>query len=215
MYSRLLPPLMIVSLVDVGRPPITDMPPVVSVFAPSLTPQPLLGTAAPAPPAPPPLPPVPDFPPVEAPPPVAVPPVAVPPLAVPPLAVPPLAVPPLAVPPLAVPPVAVPPLALPPVAEPAVDELPAEAPPVPPELDGPGVELPQPTIPMDHPKTSVGSHFVCMRFSIRKGAVAPAASRREDRRSAPDVRCPAVSSVSMPIGLGGSLDNDFLGSWRV
>jgi len=99
---------------------------------------------------------------------------------VPPLAVPPLAVPPLAVPPLAVPPLAVPPLALPPVGEPAVAE-PAVAlplppppvatldPPVPPEFELSAVELPQPMIPVDNPKTSVGSHFAGMQFSMMTG----------------------------------------------
>src|SRR4051794_24904730 len=53
MYSRLEPPLVILSLVDVGRPLEIDMPPVVSVFAPSLTLQPLLGSAALPLPAPP------------------------------------------------------------------------------------------------------------------------------------------------------------------
>jgi hypothetical protein len=43
MYSRSL----ILSRVDVGRPFATDEPPVVSVFAPSLTPHPLLGFASP------------------------------------------------------------------------------------------------------------------------------------------------------------------------
>jgi len=181
------------SFVDVGRPFATDMPPVVSVFAPFVTPQPLLGTAAlPLPPAPP-APPAPELPPIEAPPepppaalpPAALPPlfplpaaplpaappVAVPPLPVPPLPVPPLPVPPLAVPPLPVPPLPVPPLALPPVAAPPVDEPPvalppvAVDPPVPPELEVPGVELPQPMIPSEDPRTSVSSHFVYMRSS--------------------------------------------------
>lgn len=141
------------SLVDVGRPFATDMPPVVSIFAPFATPQPLLGTGAlPLPAAPPPPPP--DWPPIEAPPelppleaPPELPPAALPPLpplpaapppavplpAVPPLAVPPLPVPPLPDPPLPDPPVAVPsppdpPLSLPPVAEPPVDEAPVEPP---------------------------------------------------------------------------------------
>ena len=166
MYSRLEPPLVILSLVEVARPLATDMPPVVNVFAPSLTPQPLLGTAAPPLPFPPP-PPL-ELPPVEAPP-VELPPAAVPPEALPPLAVPPLAVPPLAVPPLAVPPLAAPPLALPPVDEPPVDEPPAALPPVatadppvPPEFQGWSVELPQPMISIDNPITSVGRHL-CMR----------------------------------------------------
>src|SRR3954462_9982588 len=95
-YSGLVPPLIIVSFVDVGRPLITDMPPVVSFFAPSMTPQPLLGTAAPLPPAPapPPLPLMPALPPVAAPPLPVLPPAALPPEPRPPLALPPLAVPP-------------------------------------------------------------------------------------------------------------------------
>jgi len=54
MYSRLIPPLVILSLVDVGRALMTDEPPVVIVFTPSVLPQPALGTAALLPPAPPP-----------------------------------------------------------------------------------------------------------------------------------------------------------------
>src|ERR1035438_3630192 len=95
MYSRLMPPLVMLSLVDVGIPFATDMPPVVSVFAPFVTPQPLLGTAALAPPAAPPPPLAPELPPVEAPP--ELPPAAPPPAALPPLfplpAAPPPAVP--------------------------------------------------------------------------------------------------------------------------
>src|SRR6185436_16324436 len=55
MYSRLIPPLVILSLVDVGRALMTEEPPVVSVFAPFVMPQPLLGRAAlpPRPPVPP------------------------------------------------------------------------------------------------------------------------------------------------------------------
>src|SRR6185312_14130215 len=99
MYSRVIPPLVMLSLVDVGRPIETDMPPVVSFFRPSVTPQPLLGTGAlPFPEAPPP----------------ALAPVARPPAALPPWlplpAAPPLAVPAPAVPPLAVAPPAAPPL---------------------------------------------------------------------------------------------------------
>lgn len=150
MYSRLIPPLMIVSLVEVGRPFMTDMPPVVSVFAPSVTLQPLLGTGALLPP--PPLPPVPELPPVEAPPLPALPPAAVPAEAWPPVAVPPVAVPPLALPALPAnePPADEPPLALPPA--------PTAEPPLPPALDVAGVELPQPMIPIDNPKPSVASH---------------------------------------------------------
>src|SRR5437763_14830178 len=70
MYSRFIPPLVIVSLVDVGFALMTDEPPVVSVFAPLVMPHPALGTGALLPPAPPtPLPPVPALPPVEPPPP--------------------------------------------------------------------------------------------------------------------------------------------------
>jgi hypothetical protein len=86
--------------------------------------------------------------------------------AAPPEAMPPPAVPLPAVPPTVVPPLAAP-LALPPVDEPALDE-PAVAPvepPLPPELDESGVELPQLMIPVDNPRTSVGSHFVCMQSS--------------------------------------------------
>ena len=54
MTARLLPPLVTpLSLVDVVGAPETDEPPVVSVFAPSVLPQPLLGTAADGPPEPP------------------------------------------------------------------------------------------------------------------------------------------------------------------
>src|SRR6187402_2579232 len=98
MYSRLEPPLVILTLVDVARPLATDMPPVVMVFTPSFTVQPLLGTGAvplgvPPPPA---LPPVLELPPVEAPPRPALPPPAVPPEALPPPAIALPAVPPLA-----------------------------------------------------------------------------------------------------------------------
>src|SRR6478672_6652929 len=72
MYSRFIPPLVIVSLVDVGLALMTDEPPVVSVFAPFVMPQPALGTGAllpPAPPAPPapPQPPLPPRPPADPP----------------------------------------------------------------------------------------------------------------------------------------------------
>src|SRR6185503_11110275 len=105
MYSRVVPSLnLMLSLVDVARPFATDMPPVVSVFAPSLTPHPLLGTAALPLPAAPPPPPAPELPPVEAPP--ELPPVETPP-ELPPAALPPVALPPLfplpAAPPPAVP----------------------------------------------------------------------------------------------------------------
>src|SRR6187402_718014 len=183
MYSRLIPPLVILSLVEVAGPLATDMPPVVSVFRPSVTMQPLLGAGAVLPP-PPPLPPEAVLPPFEAPPPAALPPAAVPPEALPPLAVPPAAVPPLAVsplvpplpaPPLPAPPLGVPPLGLPAVSDPPVDappdELPAPpppgltlAPPLPLEPKFLASELPQPVIPVDNPRTSVGSHFVCMIF---------------------------------------------------
>jgi hypothetical protein len=178
----------------VGRPFITDEPPMVIVFAPSMTPQPLLGTGAPLPP-PPPLPPLPELPPFDEPPlpalpPIVIPPEAWPPVAVPPVAAPPLGVPPFAMPPLAVPPLAVPPLVLPPVAEPAVGEPPVELPPVlPPVLlpaDPPppsGFELAQLMIPNDIPNISVGSHFVCMRSS--RGTERPGTflSRRRRVRS--------------------------------
>ena len=184
MYSRLMPPLVILSLVDVGRPFATDMPPVVSVFKPFMTLQPLLGTGAVPPPVPPPppLPPlVPPLPPGDAPPPLAFPPAAVPPeelppLAVPPLVVPPFAAPPLVVPPLPAPPLVVPPLALPPVAEPPVEEpplglppVPTADPPLPAGLEVSGVELPQPRIPIDNPRNSVGS-VLCMRSFCRNWA---------------------------------------------
>src|SRR5438105_1311949 len=41
--------------------------------------------------------------------------------------------------------------------------VPVVAPPLPPEPDVPGLELPQPTITSDNPKTRVGSLFVYMR----------------------------------------------------
>src|SRR6186713_1997371 len=69
MYSRLIPPLVILSRVDVASALMTDEPPVVTVFTPSVLPQPLLGVAALAPPPPAPLPAVPELPPVEPPPP--------------------------------------------------------------------------------------------------------------------------------------------------
>src|SRR5690349_17882245 len=111
MYSRLEPPLVILSRVDVGRPFATDIPPVVSVFAPSMTPQPLLGTGALLP-SPPPLPPL-GAPPAPEPPPATAPPEALPPLAEPPPGIPPLAAPPLVIPPVVVPPVTTPPVAVP------------------------------------------------------------------------------------------------------
>src|SRR5450432_2775690 len=164
MYSRLIPPLVILSVVDVARPFETDMPPVVSIFAPSVTVQPLLGAAALPPAVPPPAPLAPELPPVEVPP--ALPPAAVPPEAMPPLAVPPLAVPPLGVPPLALPAVAEPPVDEPPVEPPvALPPVAAVDPPIPPGYVL-GLELPQPMIPIDNPKASAGSHFVCMRFSM-------------------------------------------------
>src|SRR6476660_10072014 len=66
MYSRLIPPLVILSRVDVASALATDEPPIVSVFRPFVTPQPLLG-AGPLEPAvtPPPL--EPELPPVEPP----------------------------------------------------------------------------------------------------------------------------------------------------
>src|SRR6476661_5547980 len=67
MYSRLIPALVILSLVDVGLALMTDEPPVVSVFAPFVMPQPALGTGALLPPVPPPPPPPPPVPPVEPP----------------------------------------------------------------------------------------------------------------------------------------------------
>src|SRR5690349_13809578 len=83
MYSRVDPSLnLMLSLVDVARPLMTDMPPVVIVFAPFVMPQPLLGTAPLAPPAAPPPPLAPELPPVEAPP--ALPPAALPPAPLPP-----------------------------------------------------------------------------------------------------------------------------------
>lgn len=190
MYSRLEPPLVIFSLVDVGRPLATDMPPVVSFFAPSMTPQPLLGTGAPLPPVPPPPapPPILEVPAVGAAPPAELPPAAIPPLAVPPLEVPPLEAPPLEVPPLAAPPLEVPPLALP---EPPVDDpplalppVPTADPPLPSEFDVPGVELPQPMIPVESPKTSVGSHL-CMQSSneMMRSEMVPRRLRRTLQRA--------------------------------
>src|SRR6478736_543569 len=179
MYSRLEPPLVIFSRVDVGSPFATDIPPLVSVFRPSGTVQPLLGAGAPLLEPPP----VPALPPLAAPPLPGCPPAAAPPeppaLEVPPLALPPLAVPPLALPPVAAPPFAFPPLALPalpepPVAEPpaplALPPVPTAKPPVPAELGIPGVELPQPPmIPIDNPKTNVVSDLSMRSFRGRAG----------------------------------------------
>src|SRR5688572_19825665 len=80
MYSRFEPPLLMLSLVDVGRPLAIDEPPAVSFSAPSLTLHPLLGRTSPGPPVLPPLPPLPmpSLPPVEELPPLALPPPAPP-----------------------------------------------------------------------------------------------------------------------------------------
>src|SRR5512133_3363379 len=142
MYSRLDPPLVILSLVDVGRPFAIDEPPVVSVFWPLVLPQPLLGTAVP-PAAPPLAVPPPRAPPFAAPPfalappaallPVAAPPFPVPPVTLaPPAALLPVAVvaPPFAVPLRVLPPFAAPPVSAPPLARSPVDAPPLDAPPV-------------------------------------------------------------------------------------
>lgn len=162
------------SCVEVGRPLLTDMPPVVSVIRPFWLPQPLLGTGAPLPPMPPP-PPLPELPPADVPPAPALPPTGAPPL--PPLpespaapaAVPPLPAPPEVMPPPPAPPLGLPAAALPPAVDPLVDEPAAELPPAllpaPPAPPGSsGVVLPQPT-PNDKPTINAGSNFVCMRFS--------------------------------------------------
>jgi hypothetical protein len=195
MYSRLMPPVVILSRVEVASPPETDMPPVVSVFTPFVTVQPLLGRTAlllppplPAAPALPPvaLPPV-ELPPVELPP-VALPPVELPPVELPPVELPPVELPAVAAPPLGAPPYELPPVALPPVAAPAVGAPAVEPPPLPTGFDGSGVELPQPVIPIDNPKNSVGSHFVYMRspWKLRRPGTFTRAGARRGGHSAFD-----------------------------
>src|SRR6185503_19211260 len=156
------------SRVDVGRPLATDMPPIVKVFMPSLTVQPLLGAAASLPPPPPPPPEPPPVPPA-APPPPALPPAA-PPAAAPPAAIPPEAPPLPAVAPAPIPALAIPPFVPPAVAEPLTPvELPPVATPLPPAPPvGPppsGIDAPQPTTSKT-PKTNAGSHFVRMQSSV-------------------------------------------------
>ena len=193
MYSRLEPPLVIFSRVDVGRPFEIDDPPVVSAYTPSFTPQPLLGIGGLLL-SPPPLAKAPPAAPPEAAPPLALPPFAEPPVAttppavvdVPPVVVPPLGAPPLGdpfvvVPPLGAPPLSDPPFVVPPLGAPPRD-VPPEAAPPPPEFDDPELELPQPMITMD-PQTSVGSHF-CMRFfQTQAWPSVPARTTREAKSS--------------------------------